>query len=564
MRNFLYLLLCLVSFTVSTKAQDSEYILSYNVDIDLSVDRSIEVMETITVSAHGQRIKRGITRELPRTRILGDHGRQHISYEIISVKKNGKDEPYHREKGKSFEMLYIGSAEIYLTKGVYEYQIKYRVTDQIAFFEDFDELYWNAIGNRNVFQINAAEINVTLPERARITQSSGYAGKSGSKNQNFTEEISGNQVKYTLTKVLQPKEGFTIGLGLEKGLITAPGRREKYSVASLLAALFTFLFGYYFYTWSRYGRDPQKPDSYASHRIPYGISPAAISYLLDERLKSAGITASIMDLVRKGHINLDVIGSSSKWAQSTNYSLRKQKLPLKDLEEEQLVLMQSLFASSDNITINGVYNQTIETAYNKHQQALKDQHKGFITEGNNTKKTVLPLLVSTAGAFLVAVLYSIQHYNDLVPGFAIPIMIVMLAAMFITYFQLIKKPTPQKQSLQAEIAGFKEFLLMSPEEREQLEDQPDMSIDFFEKLLPYAISLGVDKSWNDSFEQVFERNHYNDASRLYFYQNYGNFGRTFGNTFATSSVQPSSSGGSGSSGGGFSGGGGGGGGVGGW
>ncbi|MDA9773772.1 DUF2207 domain-containing protein [Saprospiraceae bacterium] len=564
MRNFLYILLFLVTSCTTSNAQGSEYIISYHVDIDLSIDRSIEVLETITVSALGQRIKRGITRELPRTRILGDHGRQHISYEILSVKKNGEDEPYHREEGKSFETLYIGSPEVYLQKGTYEYQIKYRATDQIAFFQDFDELYWNAIGNRNVFQINAAEINVTLPERAKITQSSGYAGKSGSKNQNFTEEISANTVKYRLTKVLQPKEGFTLGIGIEKGIITAPNWREKYSVAGLLAALFTFLFGYYFYTWSRYGRDPQKPEAYASHRIPYGISPAAISYLLNERLNSAGITASIMDLVRKEHINLEVIGSSSKWAQSTNYSLRRQHLPLEDLEEEQLALMESLFVSSDHISINGVYDETVKTAYSRHQQALKDQHKGFITEGNNTKKTVLPLLVSTLGALLVAILYSVQHYNDLVPGFAIPIMIVMLAAMFITYFQLIKKPTPQKQSLQAEIAGFKEFLLMSPEEREQLEDQPDMSIDFFEELLPYAISLGVDKSWNDSFEQVFERDHYNDGSRLYFYQNYGNFGRTFGNTFATSSVQPSSSGGSGSSGGGFSGGGGGGGGVGGW
>jgi uncharacterized membrane protein len=111
--------------------------------------------------------------------------------------------------------------------------------------------------------------------------------------------------------------------------------------------------------------------------------------------------------------------------------------------------------------------------------------------------------------------------------------------------------------------------------------EPPMTVERFEKILPYAIALGVEKPWSEHFESELARNAVSDVSSTgynpYWYSG-GSRGFSPGSISNTVSaattgmaaamiaaqpVQASSSGSSGG-GGGFSGGGGGGGGGGGW
>ena len=137
-----------------------------------------------------------------------------------------------------------------------------------------------------------------------------------------------------------------------------------------------------------------------------------------------------------------------------------------------------------------------------------------------------------------------------------------------------------------EIDGLKLYLETAEKERLNMTDAPPMTVTRFERLLPYAIALGVEKPWSEHFDAELSRHAVSDAPSNYTPAWY--YGGMPGSTGSVASgltnavsaaaasmtaamvaaqpVQASSSGFSGGSGGGggFSGGGGGGGGGGGW
>ena len=59
----------------------------------------------------------------------------------------------------------------------------YRTTRQIGFFDDYDELYWNATGTGWTFPIDVAEARITLPEPVPFPQSAFYTGPQGASGQ---------------------------------------------------------------------------------------------------------------------------------------------------------------------------------------------------------------------------------------------------------------------------------------------------------------------------------------------------------------------------------------------
>lgn len=563
------ILTCFFSLSLSLvlAQMPQEYIISYDIDIVVETDRSIEVTEFIRVKSNQQDIKRGITRDFVNSRILGDHGQQHLDYDIIYVRKDNIDEPYHVDTKGGNDRLYIGSKDVILQAGIYDYTIQYKVKDQIAFFDNYDEFYWNAIGLTNNFIVESASIDIVFPEGSKVSQASGYTGLVGAKNQDFKQEINDHVINYTITKPLLAKEGITLAIGIEKGIIDSPSFVQKYSIAVLLGALSIFLLIYFPVSWFLYGRDPKSPEVEGQFDSPNGLSPAISSYIYFEGTKTIGITASIVDLVNKDYIQIKPI-ENSRSRNGTNFTLTELGKNWSDLPDEQRALLRGLFPTNhgNQILISGKYNPDVLTAYQAHQKSIKDQFKRFINEGNNAKRTVLPTLMIIIGLVMSIILYSLYVYNDIVPWYYLVIFGIIAFISLIVYSFLIKKPTTEKLDLQARIQAFKDYIEMSEEGRDEILDAPQRTIEHYERLLPFAISLKAEKAWNSHFSNLLEESSYYKNENRYYLSPHMHFNRSFGQTFVQSTSQPAStsSGGSGSSGGGFSGGGGGGGGVGGW
>ncbi|SEW02886.1 DUF2207 domain-containing protein [Kaistella antarctica] len=542
-----------------------EHILAFDSDIVISKDAETTITEKIKVYAEGNIIKRGIFRSLPLWRNI--NGKKiRIKYDIISVKKNGFKENYHTENTDSDYGIYFGNKEIILSPGVYEYELKYKTSDQIGFFDKYDEFYWNVNGTLWDFAVDQISAKVTLPEGAEIIQNSCYTGGYKSNESNcIGKQLSTNTIEW-LAKNLGSNEGLTIAVGFNKGIFTPPpppGMLEKYGVLGALLAAALGLLGYFFTSWQKYGVDPQKPIVYPQFNAPQNLSPASLGYLENEYYSEQMITAAIVSLAVKGFIKIieddkRVLGIFG----SREYTLEKIREQDQTLPKEEINLMNKLFSGESNtISFDGKYNSKIEYAVNDFKASLKFQHDAFLSKGNNARKLILPIIIIAAlyglGLyFSYKVSYSDVHLGAGIPMIAAALFVgifisiffersnvvkilfgllsIGLIVIFVSIFSidsnrsenlgfyasygflifgfigmvlfqyLIKQPTPQKLETQSLIEGFKMYLGTAEEKTLQFHNPPEMTPTVFETMLPYAMVLGVDKIWGQKFQNMLK------------------------------------------------------------
>ena len=126
-----------MALTVRT-ALGAEIISSFNSDIRLEKSGAMTVAETITVNAEGNRIRRGIFRDFPLT-FTDENGRlRSVDFDVVSVTRDGQDEPWKTESISGGIRIYAGSEDVMLSPGRHQYVFTYRTNRQIRYFADHD------------------------------------------------------------------------------------------------------------------------------------------------------------------------------------------------------------------------------------------------------------------------------------------------------------------------------------------------------------------------------------------------------------------------------------------
>ncbi|MET0756301.1 MAG: DUF2207 domain-containing protein, partial [Pseudoxanthomonas sp.] len=140
-----------------------ERILSYDSQVEVNADGSLDVTERIAVRAEGSSIRRGIYREYP-TRYQDRYGnRVVVDLQVVEVLRDGKPEPWFTEKKSNGIRINTGNDDFLPVPADFTYTLHYRTTRQLGFFADHDELYWNAIGTGWEFPIERGSVEVRLP-----------------------------------------------------------------------------------------------------------------------------------------------------------------------------------------------------------------------------------------------------------------------------------------------------------------------------------------------------------------------------------------------------------------
>ncbi len=379
-KRYLFILL-LVTWNLLLFAQ-GERITNYDISILINQDRSIEVTETIDVTAQGRTIKRGIVRRLP----TYQNGRG-VRYQDIEVLKNGRTEPFHTESEGNDLSIYIGESDVYIDPGAYTYTIRYRVPNQVRFFDDFDEIYWNAVGTDWEFPVDAARCTLQLLDSMKVLQTACYTGPYGEQDQNCSirRDSSRQQVIFELTRPLATREGFTVALGFQKGLIQEPSLVQRYTSVIVLGVGCLSLILFFLYTTFKYGIDPPKPSVYALFEPPQELSAASIGYLLKEKYDPDLLTATLIDLAVKGYIYIDQSEEPRFLLNTKVYRINRLKKDPSALPVEEKALLSELFEGEDSIEIDGSYDSTLRRAVQKFRKTLKSKHRTFMQEGNNRK-----------------------------------------------------------------------------------------------------------------------------------------------------------------------------------
>ncbi len=619
---------------------EEERIYTYHSDIAIETDGQIRVREEIRIYAGGQIFKRGITRALPLSRRDANGKSIRVDYQIERVLQNGVPAKFFTEKSGGDLVIYVGDKKVFLDPGFYDYEIFYSVAGQIAFFEDYDELYWN-VNAASDFVTDRVSSRITLPASAEILNHHCYTGRQGSTQSNCRSETE-DGVLYTETEHLEADGLLTVAVAFTPGVVQAPALTEAgNTIFQRLGLVFVSLIlmiifpVYYIRTWRKHGVDPPKPTVIPRFAPPAGMSPASVGMLHKSKYTDDLVTASIVNLAVKGYLKIEE-GKVEKllgFTLSRNYNLIKQKEADESLPSEERDLMRNLFTGTDKVELSGKYDSGLESMMETYREGLSAQHSPLLNEGRNLKFHIVPLLLIAMYIFIL--IYFAVH----VPGenilsygflslFTLPSLFfllflltrfikklrqwflgLMLSAFvlmisvsafieapiselspnsvafliafpvfvisYMIYAYLIIRPAEKKLDLQARIEGLKMYMDVAEEKQLQHFNPPEVTPEVFEKLLPYALALGMDKVWGEKFQKQFlaslqDQNSYRPVWYSGRSMSPARFGNTLGNSLFTSlktSASNPESGrkcSSGSSGGGFSGGGGGGGRAGGW
>ena len=362
--------------------QKNEILTDFTSHVLINEDSSLAVTETITVVAKGRKIKRGIYRDFP-TKYKDRTGNTvHVGFSLKRVLRDGEPEPHHKQNTANGIRIYIGDEDVFLSPGAYTYQITYRTTFQLGFFEDYDELYWNVTGNDWEFPIEKASAIIELPPGAGSIRKTAYTGAKGAKGQDYTVSADATAVVFATDRRLKPGEGLTIAIAWPKGYVAEPGFMRKIGLyilfdrdlltCSLFLALIT---AYYLIAWMRVGKDPDKGVIIPRFTPPENISPAAARFLATMAYEAdhASLTATIINMAVKGYLAIEE----------------------DDADKFSLVVL----SGTGNISLNSEERAVAGKLFpsNRTQLALHDSSKKYVKEVVDAKQALYRALEADFG-----------------------------------------------------------------------------------------------------------------------------------------------------------------------
>ena len=573
-----------LSQTAFAQITSQEYIDRADITVRFEKDGSLSIREEIDyVKPRGVQ-KRGIFRELP-TRVKEGDVEYNKSYTLTLATRNGARETITRQSNNGTIVWRLGRSDVFLEDGIQKYVLEYNSDDWVFRYDDLDEVTWNVWGEYWAFPLKKLTGRIVLPDGATAKQVAAYSGQYGRKDNDIKITQKGNVIEFESTKPLAVREAATVSVGVEKGVFDPLSAGEKqarwwrangalFGLVFLTPAILLF----YFFNWSRVGRDPIKPPVFARYEPPKKYSAAAAHRILRKGIHGdAALISTLLSLAIKGRINIDVTKNATVLTPLPQTSYKDAKLN----PEEHVVFGKIFSGRRDEVVLskrqpNSRFHQANLIFKNWLDRKYSTEYRRI-----NRKYIIMGVALTAIGLFAVFSSFltpSSTLFWSLIAG------LVLLNLLFIF---LMPAPTKKGAQITSEIEGFKLYLETAEKLRLNAAEVgtdkvPPMTVERYEAFLPYAVALDVEKPWTKHFGKTLP--HVAENYRPNYYNSYrgGGFGRggvggvsrdmvkslsagvAAARPIQTSSGGSSSRGGGFSSGGGFSGGGGGGGGGGSW
>ena len=497
--------LCLIAAAHAARGQAGERILEYVIDVGVSANGALDVVEQITVRAEGSQIRRGLYRDFP-TRYRDRYGNNVVvGFEVQGVQRDGVAEPWFTERRANGVRINTGT-DNFLPRlpAEYRYTLRYRTTRQIGFFADHDELYWNAIGTGWDFPIERASVEVRLPDAIATDRmdAEGYTGPQGAQGSAYTARVAAPGVaRWETTAPLAPREGFTIVLSFPKGVVAEPTQAERagWLLADnrgVLAALagFALLLAYVVRRWRQVGRDPDPGVVIARYEPPRDRSPAELRFLKRRRYDMRCLTSDLLTSAVEGSLQIEREGRllfGDRWRLTRTASGGTGRFPSVN------ALLERLFPDgAGTLELDKDNAPLLMGAHRAHFRVLNTRLHGSHFK-RNAGSVVVAILIGVATA-VIAFAIAGGGGTPLIIGIA-----VLMALLVAVFGYLVEAPTVLGRRLLDEIEGLK--LYLSVAERDELASMqgpgaaPPLDAERYEMLLPYAVALDVEEAWTRKF-----------------------------------------------------------------
>ncbi len=516
----------------------------YQVHIKIEEDASLLVREKILVNVEGDKILRGITRYFP-TRAYSDEGLDIYTYEFLSIKEGVRLTSYVARYGFDIASLATGREDVILSPGLYEFQIIYRTKGHISYLEDYDEIYFNALTTQNIFPVEKARVSVELPNDSEPLFFEVFTGYEGEANSDYFWL---NETSVQTSRPYQSGEGMTIAVGFEKGLVAfyenpleVIFEYRDHMFIALILLMFIYLFCLYIFVYKSKNKsltvipiyEPTEP-----------LSPSLAAYFHKKESSITMLYSTIVWSAVQGFLRMDLsdeknIILEAKQAQEENFK-----------EEDRWIYKACLFFASK------IFQTKDTLALNDNDGVLVYEYNALAKEAKNYAKKVMAWPIFLAIALAQGLLLLMMHYTYH-PGvfyevgpidiwivqlmvyayFAIPVMLskkskrkrtlivcllIFFPAQFLIciddlsfmlyYDILLLTPvfffmpfahslTGKGKELENQALGLEMYIKMAEEDRLKILNAPEMNLDTYEKILPYAIALDCADAWEESFKK---------------------------------------------------------------
>jgi len=577
------LALSVLAIAPSVQASVEDFVFAdFTADYYLSKDTegrsTLKTTESLTAIFPTFNQNKGIIRVIPTSY---DGHSVSLNFDDGSLTRNGQPEDVY-DKSRSNGNLEVSTGNDDYVKGLQKYQYSYTQRDVTKDFKDHQELYWDTNGTewRQPFESVVARVHLDPSIADAWTEdTSCYQGAKGSNEPcqvSVNDENGQTVITFESTRTLAVGENLTYVLGFKAGTFQAykigpTDIAQQYS-PWIIMGLALFALAWTIFLKVTRGRNAPGRGTIIPQYVPLKNTSIVIA---DDLSGSGGrkvVAAQLIDLAVRG--NLQII------------EFEKPQLLFGPKKAYKVRFVNQDGMNEDELNFARVFFVALQPGDEYDMSDTKEGYKISMNMSVFKQRITQELIVrglrrKVPGKFYPVILSALTLVGSFVfimvtdgAGLSIlPVMGAFFTMFFVIMISALPAPlTEQGAEIRDYVKGVKMYITVAEEDRlkmlqsvdgslrEEIGDpnDPAQLVKLYEKLLPYAVMLGLEKSWGKVLEQ-----YYDPAVSPSWYVGTGAFSMgTFTSSISSFATSTSSSS-SGLSGGGSSGGGGGGGGGGG-
>ncbi|PWU00496.1 MAG: hypothetical protein C5B53_03990 [Candidatus Melainabacteria bacterium] len=508
------LFLALVTVLIMQAPAPAEPSSSFFQTIHLAQDGVLDVTERIDID-FADSTRPAIYRVIPvdyRT-LDGDY---HTEVRMIGVRDQA-DAPVDFSQSRLGSTLNVRIARPANERGGLHSYILHYIVRRAVCISERAQVCFSATGDAWPMPIREATLNVVLPPNVNPNEVSvrGYLGGNGNQSGAAKSILSEATASISMLRVnnVKPGQELYLLISLPKSAIKEVGVAEtvRWFLAdwwpAVLIALLTLLgLGAVFWVC---GRDSLPLQAISlSPAPPANLSPAEVGALVDERCDMHEISSSLVDLAVRGFIKIEEIQADGFVSLSNkDYLLTG----LKAFDDPQLatherLLLKSIFASANGKTPPVSRLSDLKGKFYEHLSAIKQAVYADLT--SKGKFTCSPDEVGKsyyAGGIAIAVVgvvisLALKQSGSLWP--AVGNGLVISGLLVLLFAPLMKARTVFGSLALAQAKALERFMLTAA--WNGLPDNAGADPATFERLLPYAMVLGVSDKWAEAFHGLLK------------------------------------------------------------
>ena len=610
-----FLLLSFLILAPVVNAQSNkEKITNFNQEIKINLDGSLNVREEITVVTNQEIFKHGIYRDFFTNKQNGNLRNQR--YIINSVLINESLTKYKTVIENDYKRIYIGNPDILLEPGIYKFTIDYTALNSESYFDSYEELFWNVNGEWGV-PIDKISGKIIFPQEItdRDIKVIGFIGKFGSKNRFSNYQIQENEILFESDRKLNINENISVAISFPKGTFTGntdyQNLREKLIYISLISInLLTVLIVLFIFKNNK--ADERIFNAPVTFDIPKDMSPSEFRYLYRDKVDYKSLSSELIQLSINKVIKIERIVTDNFLGFSKKDDFQFTRISEEEPTSKlQKYILSRLFTKNKISTNDEEDGDKFAKAADKleSEMELKDFYYSklgdfrkwiFIQRGVIVFFYILILMI------VIPAILSILRVDDLATAFVssafglmfsfLPYKIIIknlklygeikyyliffaYISFLIFWFVFVVRQDNYKFFILTSflpfiiyefinsfdnltekgienmviLMGFRKFAKSQKDYLGGVENSLPLTLNMYEKYLPYAIAIDVETSWSKKFAEVLQfKGNESNINENYVYLNSNSFNKSIKDTIENSNFSNLASGSGGGSSSGFS------------